>query len=173
MLTNHRSASMMHTTQQEVGIPGILRPFKDYLEGLSLTTGTQVVFFGLPGTCLPFVELLCYAVRTLPITPVFVPVLNTTKARAMVYDEAFGFQVGEPITLSNTPIFVLMGGLSMPVSKVTSGDANALIATYNPSRVLGISFMSMFEKTGWITGVSFDLLIDATVTVTILKSRSR
>lgn len=173
MLTDHRSPNMMHKIQQETGIPGILRPFKEHLEGLSLATGTQVVFFGLPGTCLPFVELLCYAVRTLPITPVFVPVLDTAKARAMVYDEAFGFRVGEPITLSNPQVFVLMGGLSMPVSKVTSGDANKLITTYSPSQVLGVSFMSMFEKTGWTTGVSFDLLIDATVSVTILKNQSR
>ena len=158
---------MLQSSEQGSGIPGILRPFKEYLEKAHLSDETQVIFFGLPGTCLPFVELLCYAVRSLPIIPIFVPGLDISQARKMIYHKEAGFQIGERVVLEDSAVFVLMGGLSMPASNITVQDAEAFIKKYNPISILGICFMSMFEKTGWTARVSFDLLIDATVTVEI------
>jgi len=55
------------------GVPGILRPFKEYIEKWALPSGSEIVFYGVPGTCTPFVELLCFAIRSLPVTCIFVP----------------------------------------------------------------------------------------------------
>jgi len=65
-------------TQAETfhGVPGILRPFKEYLEAKGLKKGDQIVYFGCAGTCTPFVELLAIAVRGLFLEQVFVPLLD-------------------------------------------------------------------------------------------------
>ena len=87
------------------GIPGMLRPFKEYLETWSLPEGAEVVFFGVPGTCTPFVELLCYAVRSLPCTFLFVPYLHENESRKMIYTEGLGYQAWR--TLSGNQSFGL------------------------------------------------------------------
>ena len=49
--------------QHEVfeSVPGILRPFKTYVDSLSLSAGDQIAYYGCPGTCTPFIELLAFA----------------------------------------------------------------------------------------------------------------
>ncbi|HWQ66780.1 MAG TPA: DUF2124 family protein [Methanospirillum sp.] len=159
----------MSSSQQLTGFPGMLRPFKEYLESANLPSGAEVVFFGLPGTCLPFVELLCYAVRTLPITPVFVPRLDISNAKILINIEGFGFQIGEQARISNPAILVMMGGLSMPVSGIAASDAARIVQEYSDASTIGICFMHMFEKTGWTSEISFDLLIDAQVSVDVIR----
>ena len=50
-------------TEQEAlrGIPGILRPFKEYIKSLNLSEGDLIVSYGCVGTCTPFAELLAVA----------------------------------------------------------------------------------------------------------------
>jgi hypothetical protein len=67
-----------HETYESV--PGILRPFKSYIEGKNLQKGSQIVYYGVPGTCTPFVELLGFAIRSLPVEQVFVPLVNEPKS---------------------------------------------------------------------------------------------
>ncbi|HWQ64150.1 MAG TPA: DUF2124 family protein, partial [Methanospirillum sp.] len=157
--------NMKNSTLQ--GIPGMLRPFKEYLETWSLPEGAEVVFFGVPGTCTPFVELLCYAARSLPCTFLFAPYLHENESRKMVYTEGLGFQLGEPCKITNPSVFILMGGLSMPGVPVKIEDAEALLAKYQDVACAGICFMHMFQKSGWLDKISFDLLIDATIHVDI------
>ncbi|MFA5416333.1 MAG: DUF2124 family protein, partial [Methanoregula sp.] len=66
----------MTETQILRGVPGILRPFKEYLQGIGLKADDQVIYYGCVGTCTPFVELLAIAVRGLHIQQVFVPLLD-------------------------------------------------------------------------------------------------
>jgi hypothetical protein len=55
----------------------------------------------------------------------------------------------------------------MPLVK---GDVQALIQRHGPVKVVGVCFMSLFEKAGWLDTVSFDLMIDATIDpVTVTK----
>lgn len=157
----------MNKVQHLTGIPGMLRPYKEHLDSLSLTPEAQVVFFGLPGTCLPFVEILCYAVRNIPHKPVFVPVLDVLHPREIIHHEGLGFQTGEVVKIQNPAVIVIMGGLSMMGSGVSALDVKQVIASYSGASVLGICFMNMFEKTGWTQELQFDLLIDAEVTVDI------
>jgi len=81
--------------QKEIfkSVPGILRPFKEYLQSLGLAEGDQVVYYGCVGTCTPFVELLAVAVRGLHIEQVYVPLLDETKAKKIVNVDDVGMQV--------------------------------------------------------------------------------
>lgn len=150
------------------GIPGILRPFKEYLESQSLSPGAEVVFFGVPGTCTPFVELLCYAARSLPCSFFFVPYLQEEKSREMVFTDGIGYRPGDISPVTSPAVLVLMGGLAMPGMPVKKEEVEEKIRKYAGISRAGVCFMHMFEKAGWLETISFDLLIDATISVDVL-----
>ncbi|MDD1729129.1 MAG: DUF2124 domain-containing protein [Methanospirillum sp.] len=157
---------MIHTSYQ--GIPGMLRPFKEYLEQKALPSGAEVVFCGVPGTCTPFVELLCYAARSLSCTFIFVPFLDETKSRKMVFTDGIGYQPGELCPVTNPSVIIMMGGLAMPGMTVTLDQVEALFNAHPDCAKVGICFMNMFEKAGWLERFSFDILINAIITVDVL-----
>jgi hypothetical protein len=152
-------------TRKEIykSVPGILRPFREYLQTLGLIDGDQIVYYGCVGTCTPFVELLAIAIRGLRIEQVFVPLLDETKAKKIVNTDDIGMQVsGGPARL-NPKVLVIMGGLAMPNMPVSLDDVKAMIQRHPGVNVIGVCFMSMFEKAGWLDAVQFDLMIDATI----------
>jgi hypothetical protein len=154
------------------GVPGILRPFKEYLQSLGLKNGDQVVYYGCVGTCTPFVELLAVAVRGLHLQQVFVPLLDETKAKVLHDVPDVGMQVnGSPATL-NPKVLVIMGGLAMPNIPITKEQVRDLVARHGNVKVIGVCFMNMFEKAGWLDTVSFDLVIDATIDPVTVTKRS-
>ncbi len=55
------------------------------------------------------------------------------------------------------------GVLAMPNMPVTKADAKELIRRHGNVKVIGVCFMSMFEKAGWLDTISFDMLIDGTI----------
>jgi len=150
--------------QHEVyeSVPGILRPFKSYIEERNLQKGSQIVYYGVPGTCTPFVELLGFAIRGIPVDQVFVPLVNESKARLIKLENDVGMQAGAPIKELKPAVIILMGGLSMPNSGVTAGQMKAVVGKY-PVPFIGVCFMKMFEKMGWLSEFDFDLLIDANI----------
>jgi hypothetical protein len=152
------------------GITGILRPFKEYLVQRGLNSGDQVVYYGCVGTCTPFVELLAVAVRGSHYEQVFVPLLDEKKARVIHEVPDTGMQISTlPATLY-PKVLVIMGGLAMPFMPVTKEQVNGVIASHPGAIVVGVCFMSMFEKANWLDSVSFDLLIDGTLDpVTVTK----
>jgi len=154
------------------GIPGILRPFKATIEEIKEGSGKQIVFYGVPGTCLPFVELLCHAVRTLPFQFVFVPFLNEQSAVMLHEKKNIGFQTGDSVIVSNPAALVIMGGLAMPQVQVTAREVANVITQYPSIPVIGVCFMHMFEKEGWLDSIHVDCLIDAEVTVSVEYPRS-
>ncbi len=157
----------MTTKEILQGIPGMLRPFKGFIEGLKEGTGNQIVFYGVPGTCTPFVELLCYAIRTLSYEYVFVPFVDETNAVLLEERKNVGFQAGKTIPITRPAALVIMGGLAMPQIPVTKDQVAAVIATHTGVPCIGICFMHMFEKEGWFDKVTFDNLIDANFEVTV------
>jgi hypothetical protein len=58
---------------------------------------------------------------------------------------------------------VIMGGLSMPNVPVTIEEVKSILARHTGAAPIGVCFMNMFEKAGWLKEIRFDLLIDATV----------
>jgi len=152
-------------TTKEVfhGVPGILRPFKDYLEKSGLKKGDQVVYYGVPGTCTPFVELLGFAVRSLELEQVFVPMVDESKAHKIQNVPDIGMQAGAALPNLKPNAMVIMGGLSMPNVPIKVEQVQAVIGRHPGSKVIGVCFMHMFEKAGWLSSVSFDCLIDANI----------
>ncbi len=145
------------------GVPGILRPFKDFVEAKGLKKGDQIVYYGVPGTCTPFVELLAFALRSLELEQVFVPFVDESRAKKISHIEDVGMQARvAPIVLKPRAI-VVMGGLSMPNVPVKAEQVKAVIAKHPGAAVIGVCFMHMFEKAGWLSTVSFDCLIDANI----------
>ncbi len=141
----------MELKEQLSGVPGMLRPFKGFLRDSGLNEGDQVVYYGCPGTCTPFIELLGFAVRDLPIEQVYVPYVNEAAAKVIRPVEGVGMQVSAESAVKVDPkVIVLMGGLSMPGVPVTK-------------EIVGVCFMQMFEKMGWVEMFDFDLLIDASI----------
>jgi hypothetical protein len=151
--------------QQSVlkGVPGILRPFREFVEGLGLGEGDQVVYIGVPGTCTPFVELLAFATRSLPVTQIFVPGVDEGAARRLEPVPKVGVQAAGPAGPIHPSVIVVMGGLSMENSPVGADEVIAFLDRHPTAAVVGVCFQQMFEKTGWCDRVPFDLLIDANI----------
>jgi hypothetical protein len=152
------------------GIPGILRPFKEYITSLNLNEGDLVVYYGCVGTCTPFVELLAVAIRGLHLRQAFVPLLDEAKARAIHDIPDIGMQAsGEPLAITGVRVIVIMGGLAMPMMPVTKEQVRDLTVRHRGAKVVGVCFQNMFARAGWTGTVPFDLAINAmidTVTVT-------
>ena len=145
------------------GVPGILRPFREFIEKTGLKKGDQIVYYGVPGTCTPFVEILAFAVRSLELEQVFVPFVDESRAKKIGYVDHVGMQVRmAPVTFKPKAI-VIMGGLSMPNVPVKAEQVKAVINKHSGVAVIGVCFMHMFEKAGWLSTVSFDCIIDANI----------
>lgn len=153
----------MELKEQLTGVPGMLRPFKAYLREAGLNEGDQVVYYGCPGTCTPFIELLGFAVRDLPLEQVYVPYADEAAAKAIRPVKGVGMQVSDDAVSVDPKVIVLMGGLSMPGVPVEKEAVQAAVAAHPGAKVVGICFMQMFEKMGWLDTFDFDLIIDAAI----------
>lgn len=159
-------------TKKEVfqGVPGMLRPFREFLETGGFASGDQIVYYGCPGTCTPFVELLGFAVRSLKFSQVFVPYVDEQGARSLTLVPEVGMQATDKITIKKPVAIVVMGGLSMPNVPVEVRQVKEVLSRYPDAKKIGVCFMSMFEKAGWLEEISFDLLINATISpVEVIK----
>lgn len=152
----------MKLVEKLTSVPGMLRPFKKFIVESGLSDGDQIVYYGCPGTCTPFIELLAFAIRDLPFTQIFVPMLDQSKARVLKPVPDVGMQAGERAPPLNPHVVVLMGGLAMPNIPVSAGMARDTISGYD-ARTVGVSFMEMFSRAGWLDEIGFDLIIDATI----------
>ncbi|PKL69263.1 MAG: DUF2124 domain-containing protein [Methanomicrobiales archaeon HGW-Methanomicrobiales-1] len=153
----------MATKEVFHGVPGILRPFKEFIEAKSLKKGDQIIYYSVPGTCTPFVELLAFALRSFELEQVFVPFVDESKAKKIDHVDHVGMQVHMAPVKFNPKVIVFMGGLSMPNVPVKAELVKAVIEKHPGTVVIGVCFMHMFEKAGWLGTVSFDCLIDANI----------
>ena len=153
----------MATKEVFHGVPGILRPFKEFIEKNGLRKGDQIVYYGVPGTCTPFVELLAFAIRSLELGQVFVPFVDESRAKRISHVDDVGMQArAGPVTL-NPKAIVIMGGLSMPNVPVKAEQVKTVIDRHSGAMVIGVCFMHMFEKARWLNTIAFDCLIDANI----------
>jgi hypothetical protein len=144
------------------GVPGMLRPFKEYISNMDLKEGSQIVYYGCPGTCTPFAELLSYGIRSMPVQNVFVPLLDESSAKSMINVPEVGMQISDSADRIDPALIVIMGGLSMENVPVSAADMKAVLSKYD-CKVMGICFMGMFEKAGWLDEINFDQIIDAAI----------
>jgi len=96
---------------------------------------------------------------------VYVPVIDLKSAMQLISVDNVGIQFGTSVSVSSAKVVVVLGGLSMPISPVSSDDVNLFVKNVlaEGGTVIGICFMNMFEKAGWSTVIPFDYLIDATI----------
>jgi hypothetical protein len=154
--------NILEKTGEFKGITGNLKAFKKEVEGAD-----KITFAGLPGVCTPFAELFAYAIRDKESVFVRGTDQNTAKKLEMT---PYGMQ----ITVDTDPkadVLAVLGGLSMPQANVTLDDINKLKneVVGAKGKMIGLCYMSMFQKVGWDEQLNFDCIIDGTLTGIILR----
>ncbi|WP_405308037.1 DUF2124 family protein [Methanobrevibacter sp.] len=146
------------------GLNGQLVTFKK-----EVGNAQKITFVGSPGVCTPFAEFLAYSVRDKETC--FIPLLDIdechefeNKSYAMVLKD----ELYDP---HNSDVVVLLGGLSMPKYDV---DTNELMVLVNEilkddGKLMGVCFMNMFEKAGWLEKIDFDCVVDGTLVGVVKK----
>ena len=154
----------MEDVNEWKGINGQLVSFKN-----EVGDAQKITFVGSPGVCTPFAELLAYTVRDRETY--FIPLLDVDdchrfeeKPYAMVLSD----EVSDP---RDSDVVVLLGGLSMPKYDVDTEDAKALVSDIlkEDGLLIGVCFMDMFAKAGWLDKIDFDCVIDGTLTGVVKK----
>ena len=146
------------------GIIGLNRCFRKILSEAPLE-GAQVAFVGSPSVCLPFAEMMAYAVRDLDLHAYFVPNAVKEQARSLTYVEGYGFQLGQKMFPEKFDVLVIQGGCAMPGTSVKPEDISNLIEEMPKDKglIIGVGFMGVFDKEHWTEKVRFDYIIDCTV----------
>ena len=146
------------------GLNGQLVTFKK-----EVGNAQKITFVGSPGVCTPFAEFLAYSVRDKETC--FIPLLDIdechefeNKSYAMVLKD----ELYDP---HKSDVVVLLGGLSMPKYDV---DTNELMVLVNEilkenGKLIGVCFMNMFEKAGWLEKIDFDCVVDGTLVGVVKK----
>ncbi|EHP83389.1 DUF2124 domain-containing protein [Methanotorris formicicus] len=146
------------------GLTPMLREFRDIIKNNNCK---KVVFVGSRGVCLPFVELCAYTVRDLEEL-YFIPDVDLENAKKLILKDV-GMQCGETARFDDVDAVVLFGGLAMPKIGVDVEEVKDLLDRLNPKLVVGVCFMSVFQKSGWIEEIEFDYLIDGSIKVEVFK----
>ena len=146
------------------GITGQLVSFKN-----EVGDSQKITFVGSPGVCTPFAELLAYAVRDRQTY--FIPLLDADDCHqfeAKDYAMVLSDEVSNP---NDSDAVVLLGGLSMPKYDVDTEDVKALVKSIlkEDGLLIGVCFMDMFAKAGWLEKIDFDCVIDGTLTGVVKK----
>ena len=154
----------MEDVNEWKGINGQIVTFKT-----EVGDAQKITFIGSPGVCTPFAELLAYSVRDKETH--FIPLLDIgdchqfeAKPYAMVLKD----EVSNP---QDSDVVVLLGGLSMPKYDLDARDVNDLVGSIlkEDGQVIGVCFMDMFSKAGWLEKIDFDCVIDGTLIGVVKK----
>lgn len=154
----------MEDVSEWKGINGQLVTFKK-----EVGDAEKITFIGSPGVCTPFAELLAYTVRDKETH--FIPLLDIgdchrfeSKPYGMVLD-------GEVSDPKSSDAVVLLGGLSMPKYDVDTEELKSLVGDIlkEDGLLIGVCFMDMFTKAGWLEKIDFDCVIDGTLTGVVKK----
>ena len=154
----------MEDTYEWKGLNGQLVTFKK-----EIGDAQKITFVGSPGVCTPFAEFLAYAVRDKENH--FIPLLDIddchefeSKPYAMVLKD----EVSDP---HDSDVVVLLGGLSMPKYDVDTEEVKDLVKEIikEDGQLMGVCFMDMFTKAGWLEKVDFDCVIDGTLIGVVKK----
>lgn len=154
----------MEDVSEWKGINGQLVTFKS-----EIGDAEKITFVGSPGVCTPFAELLAYTVRDKETH--FIPLLNVDDCHqfeARPYAMVLNDEVSNP---HDSDAVVLLGGLSMPKYDVDTDDVKALVdgILKENGLLIGVCFMDMFAKAGWLEKIDFDCVIDGTLTGAVKK----
>ncbi len=141
----------MEKIQDVKGLGGMLNGFRDLVKD-----DQKIIFVGSPGFCTPFALFLGYPVREKELA--FVPGLNKEKARKIVSTE-YGLELGEKSSFE-ADVVVILGGMAMPKIGVKPEEMKDFLASMKYKKLIGVCFMSIFEKSGWCQALQYDYLIN-------------
>lgn len=142
------------------GITGFLRSFKQIVEDINKEKEIKrIVFTGNKFTCTPFVELLAYVIRSMGKEIIYVPAINLDDPYKVILSnvDCDFVRGGDPY---NPDLVVVMGGLAMPGGPEIPSVEKFLEKIGNNKKVIGVCFMSIFDKSGWCNIIKFDYMID-------------
>ncbi len=141
----------MEKVQDIKGLGGVLNGFRDLVKD-----DKKITFVGSPGFCTPFALFLGYPVREKEL--VFVPGLDKGKARRIVSTE-YGLELGET-TSADADVVVILGGMAMPKIGVKPEEMKDFLTGMKYKKLVGVCFMSIFEKAGWCPALPFDFVMN-------------
>jgi hypothetical protein len=84
--------------------------------------------------------------------------LNKEKARKIVTTE-YGLELGEKSSFE-ADVVVILGGMAMPKIGVKPEEMKNFLAKMKYKKLIGVCFMSIFEKSGWCEALQFDCLMN-------------
>lgn len=127
----------------------------------------KVTFAGLPGVCTPFAELFAYAIRDKESVFITGVDVKTTRKLEMTPQ---GMQLTDEAD-PGADVLAILGGLSMPKSNLGVEDIEKLQSEVlkEGGKMIGLCYMSMFQKVGWDEKLNFDCIIDGYLTGKILR----
>jgi hypothetical protein len=144
----------MEKVQDVIGLGGMLNGFKDLVKDEK-----KITFVGSPGFCTPFALFLGYPVRDKEL--VFVSGLNKEKARKIISTE-YGLELGEK-SRTDADVVVILGGMAMPKIGVKPDEMKDFLTKIKYKKLIGVCFMSIFEKAGWCQALEFDYIMNIIV----------
>ena len=141
----------MEKVQDVKGLGGMLNGFRELVKDEK-----KITFIGSPGFCTPFALLLGYPVRDKELA--FVPGLNREKARRIISTE-YGLELGDKSS-ADADVVVVLGGLAMPKIGVKPVEMKDFLTKIKYKKLIGVCFMSIFEKSGWCQALEFDYVMN-------------
>ena len=149
----------MEVISEFKGLNGNIVAFKEAVGDVE-----KVTFLGTPGVCTPFAALFSYAIRDKEAH-----FISSTKIETCHQFEfkPYGMQLNEEISDPHgSDGVVLLGGLTMPKANVDVDDLNETINEIlkEDGKIIGVGYMDMFTKAGWLDKVDFDCIVDGTLT---------
>ncbi|MEE0902299.1 MAG: DUF2124 family protein [Methanobrevibacter sp.] len=146
------------------GINGQIVAFKN-----AVGDAQKITFMGSPSVCTPFAALMAYAVRDKENHFIsFIDVETCHEFELKPWGMSLKEDVSDP---HDSDVVVLLGGLSMPKADVGTDELNSVVGKIlkDDGKLVGLCFMDMFTKAGWLEKVDFDLIIDGTLTGVVKK----
>jgi len=144
----------MEKVQDVRGLGGMLNGFRDLVKDEQ-----KITFVGSPGFCTPFALFMGYPVKEKEL--VFVPGLAKEKARKIVSTE-YGLELGGPAD-ADADVVVILGGMAMPKIGVKHEEMKEFLTKIKYKKLLGVCFMSIFEKAGWCQALDYDYVMNVIV----------
>jgi hypothetical protein len=141
----------MEKVQDAKGLGGMLNGFRELVKD-----DRKITFVGSPGFCTPFALFLGYPVRDKEL--VFVPGLEKEKGRKIVSTE-YGLELGEESD-ADADVVVVLGGMAMPKIGVRPEEMRDFLTKMKYKKLIGVCFMSIFEKSGWCQTLKFDYVMN-------------
>jgi len=151
--------------EKKSGIVGFTGAFREQIGAVE--AGAKVVFTGSVAVCTPFIELLAYTVRDKGFEMSYVPLADAKEARKITEIPKVGFSVLDEHADPDAPdVVVVLGGLAMPKFGCAPEAVTEMIAEITGDakpKIIGVSFMNIFERAGWTKQIPFDVVIDTTM----------